>query len=127
MLVTPDADGAFLVRRRDDVVQIARNGLALAATVRPTIDMSLSRGHVERSGNAIVAPLHGVVSQLYVAVGESVEKGTPVLQMEAMKLIHTLSAGVDGRIGSICCTVGETVAADAVLVEIVPNETEERP
>src|SRR5262249_35817419 len=107
-LVRPDAGGTFLVCRRDGEIQIARRGLAIAATVQPTIDMSLSHGHVERAGNAIVAPLHGVVSKLYVAVGETVEKGAPVLQMEAMKLIHTLSAAVAGHVGAIRCTLGET-------------------
>jgi hypothetical protein len=35
-------------------LHIAHNGL---------IDMSLSAGHVAHSGNAIVAPLHGVVKE----------------------------------------------------------------
>jgi len=118
--------GAFRVRQRDGVVQIARDGLAIVATVQPKINMSLSHGQIERSGNAIIAPLHGVVSKLYVESGQSVAKGAPVVQMEAMKLIHTLSAPVDGRIGAIRCAAGDTVPADAVLVEIVPNETEEK-
>src|SRR5262249_33573641 len=65
--------GAFLVRRHDNVVQTAHSGLSLAATVQPKIELSLSHGQIERSGNAILAPLHGVVSQLYVAVGHMVE------------------------------------------------------
>jgi 3-methylcrotonyl-CoA carboxylase alpha subunit len=125
-LAASDAGGAFRIHHRGNVVQIARNGLAIVATVQPKIDMSLSHGHVERSGNEIVAPLHGVVSKLYVAAGEAVAKGAPVLQMEAMKLIHTLTAAADGRIGAIRCNVGDTVPADAVLVEIVPNETGEK-
>jgi biotin carboxyl carrier protein len=79
-----------------------------------------------RSGNAIEAPLHGVVSRLHVSLGDTVEKGTPVLQMEAMKLIHTLKAPVPGRIGSIRCVVGDTVPAGAILVEISPDEVEEK-
>ena len=84
------------------------------------------RGGLEKSGNAIEAPLHGVVSQLHVALGDTVEKGEPVLQMEAMKLIHTLRAPVSGRIGQIRCNVGDTVPAGAVLVEISPIEVEEK-
>ena len=52
--------------------------------------MPREQGGLEQSGNVIEAPLHGVVSQLHVALGDTVEKGAPVLQMEAMKLIHTL-------------------------------------
>ncbi len=54
-----------------------------------------------------------------------VEVGTPVLQMEAMKLIHTLSAPAAGRIAAIRCDVGDTVPAGRLLVEITPADTEE--
>ena len=74
----------------------------------------------------IEAPLHGVVSQLHVALGDIVEKGAPVMQMEAMKLIHTLKAQVAGRVAQIRCNVGDTVPAGAVLIEITPSEVEEK-
>jgi biotin carboxyl carrier protein len=41
--------------------------------------------------------------------------------MEAMKLIHTLNAPVRGTVAAIRCKVGETVPADALLVEIEPS------
>jgi biotin carboxyl carrier protein len=74
----------------------------------------------------IEAPLYGVVSQLHVSLGDAVERGAPVLQMEAMKLIHTLKAPVPGRIEQIRCTVGDIVPAGAILVEITPDEIEEK-
>jgi biotin carboxyl carrier protein len=88
--------------------------------------MPREQGHPEKSGNVIEAPLHGVVSQLHVTLGELVEKGAPVLQMEAMKLIHTLRAQVAGRVGHISCKVGDTVPAGAILIEITPSEVEEK-
>jgi 3-methylcrotonyl-CoA carboxylase alpha subunit len=112
----------FVTRRDGAVVHIACGGLSLTSTIRARIDMPRTDGQHGKSGNAIEAPLHGVVSQLYVALGDAVEKGTPVLQMEAMKLIHTLKATVPGRIGSIFCAVGDTVPAGAILVEISPIE-----
>jgi 3-methylcrotonyl-CoA carboxylase alpha subunit len=112
----------FVARRDGAMVRIARDGLALTATIRPSIDMPRTDGQHGTSGNSIEAPLHGVVSLLHVALGDAVEKGTPVLQMEAMKLIHTLKATVPGRVGSIFCAVGDTVPAGAILVEISPIE-----
>ena len=88
--------------------------------------MARGGGAIERSGNVVDAPLHGVVSKLYVAVGDSIAKGAPVLQMEAMKLIHTLKAPLDGRIQAIRCAEGDTVPAGAVLVEITPDAAEEK-
>ena len=118
---------AGYVHRRDGaVVAIAHDGLALSATIQPRIDMARGGGAIERSGNVVDAPLHGVVSKLYVAVGDSIAKGAPVLQMEAMKLIHTLKAPLDGRIQAIRCAEGDTVPAGAVLVEITPDAAEEK-
>jgi len=90
-------------------------------------DIPRDGGGLERSGNAVEAPLHGVVAKLHVALGDVVEKGAPVLQMEAMKLIHTLKATVPGRIEQINCNVGDTVPAGAILIEIAPAEVEEKP
>ena len=115
----------FFARRAGAVVDITREGLSLSATIGLRIEMPRTHGAPENSGNVIEAPLHGVVSQLHVALGDAVEKGAPVLQMEAMKLIHTLKAQVTGRIGQIRCTVGDTVPAGAILIEITPSEIEE--
>ena len=117
----------FVARRNGTTVSIAHQGLALTAAIRPRIDIPRDGGGPERSGNAIEAPLHGVVAKLHVALGDIVEKGTPVLQMEAMKLIHTLKATVPGRIEQINCNVGDTVPAGAILIEIAPAEVEEKP
>ena len=116
----------FIARRDGNVVSIAREGLSLSATIRLRIEMPREQGGLEKSGNVIEAPLHGVVSQLHVALGDIVEKGAPVMQMEAMKLIHTLRAQVAGRIEQIRCNVGDTVPAGAILIEITPSEVEEK-
>ena len=116
----------FIARRDGNAVSIAREGLSLSATIRLRIEIPREHGSLEKSGNAIEAPLHGVVSQLHVALGDTVEKGTPVVQMEAMKLIHTLRAQVAGRIEQIRCNVGDTVPAGAILMEITPSEIEEK-
>jgi 3-methylcrotonyl-CoA carboxylase alpha subunit len=120
-----DIVAGFVQRRQGASVSIARAGLALTATIQPRIDMSRSDGQLERSGNVVEAPLHGVVSKLYVLPGDSVEKGAPLLQMEAMKLIHTLKATVTGRILSIRCAEGDTVPAGALLIEISPEDAKE--
>lgn len=126
-LTTVDSSVPFVARRDDTAVSIAHQGLALKAAIQPRIDIPRDGGGPEHSGNAIEAPLHGVVAKLHVSLGDVVEKGTPVLQMEAMKLIHTLKAPVAGRIEQINCTEGDTVPAGAILVAIAPAEVEEKP
>jgi acetyl/propionyl-CoA carboxylase alpha subunit len=125
LLTQAGAGGRFVARHRGATVSIGRDGLALTSTIHPRIELPRARNQLDRSGNAIEAPLHGVVSELYVALGDAVQQGTPILQMEAMKLIHTLRAITAGRIEAIRCAVGDTVPAGAVLVEIVPVEMED--
>ncbi|MBR0870674.1 ATP-grasp domain-containing protein [Bradyrhizobium tropiciagri] len=117
---------AFIALRDRNVVSITRAGLSLSASIRLRIEMPREHANLEKSGNAIEAPLHGVVSQLHVALGDTVERGAPIMQMEAMKLIHTLRAQVAGRIEQIRCNVGDTVPAGAILITIAPSEIEEK-
>ena len=122
-----DSSGSPFVAQCDSsTVSIARDGLAINAIVRLRIEAPRTDKQIDHAGNVIEAPLYGVVSQLHVALGDTVARGAPVLQMEAMKLIHTLKAPVPGRVGQISCTVGDIVPAGAILVEITPDEVEEK-
>ncbi|MEO8136589.1 MAG: biotin carboxylase N-terminal domain-containing protein, partial [Betaproteobacteria bacterium] len=96
----------YVVQRDGDLVRITCNGLAIAARIGLKIDLQRAPGSNDRGGNIIDAPLHGVVAQIFVAVGDEVEKGSAVVQMEAMKLIHTLTAPVSGRVAAIHCNAG---------------------
>jgi len=126
-MILSDAPGTpFIVQRDGNLVQIIRDGMAIAARIELKIDLPRAPGSSERGGNIIDAPLHGVVSQIFVAVGDAVEKGSAVLQMEAMKLVHTLTAPVSGHIAAISCNAGDTVPAGAVLVEIISADAEEK-
>jgi 3-methylcrotonyl-CoA carboxylase alpha subunit len=124
-LTQAGGETTFAVQRDGDLVRITRNGMAISASVKLKIDVPRAPGSNERGGNIIDAPLHGVVAQIFVAVGDTVEKGSAVLQMEAMKLIHSLTAPVAGRIAAIHCNAGDTVPAGAVLVEITADEIPE--
>ena len=127
MMTLSDAarETAFVVQRDGDLVRITGNGMAISARIGLKIDLPRAPGSNERGGNVIDAPLHGVVAQIFVAVGDEVEKGSAVVQMEAMKLIHTLKAPVSGRVAAIHCIAGDTVPAGALLVEITSPDAEE--
>jgi acetyl/propionyl-CoA carboxylase alpha subunit len=116
---------ALPVRRHADGVAICRCGLAIVARLGLKVDARSDHGQLEQGGNVIAAPLHGLISQIYVAPGEAVAAGAAVLQMEAMKLIHTLRAPASGTVARIDCAVGQTVPSGAVLVEITPDEAKE--
>ncbi|WP_136067823.1 acetyl/propionyl/methylcrotonyl-CoA carboxylase subunit alpha [Modicisalibacter radicis] len=65
----------------------------------------------------LTAPMHGTVVALLVEPGQRVDKGTPLMVMEAMKMEHTLSAPADGAVEAFHFAAGDTVGQGDVLLE----------
>ena len=70
----------------------------------------------------LTAPMHGTVVALLVEPGQPIEKGMPLLVMEAMKMEHTLNAPADGQVESFHFQAGDTVGQGDVLLEFAPSE-----
>ena len=83
-------------------------------------DMILLEGvSKDRVGDGrVVAPMHGSLLEVAVAVGDSVSKGQLLAVLEAMKMHYEIVAEVDGEVVEVSAVVGDQVAVDAVLVEI---------
>ncbi|MBE2259176.1 MAG: acetyl/propionyl/methylcrotonyl-CoA carboxylase subunit alpha [Rhodobacteraceae bacterium] len=68
-------------------------------------------------GGGLTAPMPGKVVALLAVVGQQVEKGAPLLILEAMKMEHTITAPKNGVVRSFCYAAGDQVADGAELVE----------
>jgi 3-methylcrotonyl-CoA carboxylase alpha subunit len=68
-------------------------------------------------GGGLTAPMPGKVVALLAQPGQKVEKGTPLLILEAMKMEHTITAPAAGILKAFCYAAGEQVADGAELVE----------
>ncbi|MBF1165022.1 MAG: acetyl/propionyl/methylcrotonyl-CoA carboxylase subunit alpha [Dechloromonas agitata] len=68
-------------------------------------------------GGGLTAPMPGKVVALLAQPGQAVEKGTPLLILEAMKMEHTITAPAAGVVKAFCYAAGEQVADGAALVE----------
>ena len=66
--------------------------------------------------------MHGTVVALLVEAGQRVEKGMPLMVMEAMKMEHTMTAPADGHVESFHFNAGDTVGQGDVLLEFAPAE-----
>ncbi|MEL7021868.1 MAG: acetyl-CoA carboxylase biotin carboxyl carrier protein subunit [Bacteroidota bacterium] len=66
--------------------------------------------------NDITAPMPGLVLSLEAAVGDTVEKGTPLLILEAMKMENVLKSPSAGTIKSIKVEQGAAVDKGTLLV-----------
>ena len=68
-------------------------------------------------GGGLTAPMPGKVVALLAQPGQTVEKGTPLLILEAMKMEHTITAPAGGVVKAFCYAAGEQVSDGAPLVE----------
>jgi 3-methylcrotonyl-CoA carboxylase alpha subunit len=77
--------------------------------------------HLVEAGGAqaggLTAPMPGKVVALLAQPGQKVEKGAPLLILEAMKMEHTITAPAAGTVKTFCYAAGEQVADGAALVE----------
>jgi biotin carboxyl carrier protein len=69
-------------------------------------------------GGALVAPMTGVIKELKVGVGHSVQTGQVVLVMEAMKMDIDVPAVAPGVVAEISVRPGDNVEAQQRLMVI---------
>lgn len=96
-----------------------------------TTSRSRTKAASAAEGPELRAPMTGTVRRIAVAVGDRVQRGTPLLALEAMKMEHLLRAPRDLTIESVHCREGETVDLGAVLLLFVdegaaPSRREEQ-
>lgn len=70
----------------------------------------------------LLAPMPGKVIALVAAEGAKVEKGAPLLILEAMKMEHTITAPAAGTVKAFRFGVGDQVGDGAELVEFEAAE-----
>ncbi|MEX3917238.1 acetyl-CoA carboxylase biotin carboxylase subunit [Paraburkholderia sp. BR10872] len=70
----------------------------------------------EHGEGRLTAPMPGKVIAVLVEPGAVVEKGTPLIVMEAMKMEHTIGAPAAGKVTEVLYGVGDQVADGAQLL-----------
>jgi biotin carboxyl carrier protein len=69
------------------------------------------------SGQAVLAPIPGVIVSVAVQPGQVVKTGQELCVLEAMKMKNVIRAPRDGVIAAVRVAVGQTVQHKDVLVE----------
>lgn len=65
----------------------------------------------------LLCPMPGLVIDLKVSVGDSIEEGQPLAIVEAMKMENVLKAEKSGKVKEIPVKTGDSLAVDAVIME----------
>ena len=88
-----------------------------AAAAPANDDQPVAAGSVN-TANAVKAPLPGVITEIKVAIGDTVNAGDTVVILEAMKMANNIEAEKSGKVTAICVKQGESVMEDSPLVVI---------
>ena len=75
----------------------------------------------EEAGGSLVAPMPGSVVQVLVQPGMRVEKGRPLMIIEAMKMEHTIAAPADGVVAQVLFARGDQVQEGEQLFQFEPE------
>ncbi len=125
-----DEDGRLLAEIEGEVwpVRVIAQGAELhlfsadRRSVVQRLDPLAAAEAEDESGGIVTAPMPGRIVRRLVRDGERVERGAPLLVLEAMKMEHTLTAPADGRVVAVHFGEGEQVEEGAVLLDFEPAE-----
>ncbi|MEO0607373.1 MAG: acetyl/propionyl/methylcrotonyl-CoA carboxylase subunit alpha [Pseudomonadota bacterium] len=109
--ISPQTEG-YLVRHRG----VRLNVLVCSQT---TADLHKRLPEKEKPdlSKLIISPMPGLVVSIDVELGQTVQEGEGVCIVEAMKMQNIIRAEADGTVKAINVTAGDSVAADAIMVE----------
>ena len=107
-------DRLFRVRLIDAVPGAAPAKTASVRSPRGDRKKQKARAH----GNDVVSPMHGVVVEMKVSEGDSVDENQVVAVIEAMKMMNEIRAHKAGSVATVHAGAGVTVEANAPLVTI---------
>ena len=82
----------------------------------------LDRTALVENNGAIVAPMPGLVKQVFVSNGQKVVEGDPIVVLEAMKMQHTLRAAEAGQVQQLTVQENTQVDAGQVMAVIIPSD-----
>lgn len=119
-----------IYRTADGRLHVLADGYASKFEVRAGPKRPLVMHESKRTGSSsplLVAPMPATVLEILVDVGDHVRVDDPMIRVEAMKMITTLNAPVDGVVRDITVTENQTVRNGEKLIRIEPMPHTEAP
>lgn len=97
------------------------NGQRVELNAKDRFDLLLERLGMSNAAaakvNELKAPMPGLIVNIRVTPGQTVQKGDPLLVLEAMKMENILKAPADGTVSSLKVNLRDNVQKGQVLVQ----------
>jgi 3-methylcrotonyl-CoA carboxylase alpha subunit len=84
---------------------------------RLALEDELHGAELDQAAASLAAPMPGKVIAVLVKAGARVEKGAPLMILEAMKMEHTITAPRDGEVKELLFAAGDLVNEGAELLK----------
>lgn len=112
---------AVKLASRTEGLQVRHRGVTLRALVCTPEIANLHARLPEKEkpdlSKLIMSPMPGLVVSIDVELGQDVQAGEAVCIVEAMKMQNIIRAEANGTVSAINVEAGDSVAADAIMVE----------
>ncbi|MBX3102135.1 MAG: acetyl-CoA carboxylase biotin carboxyl carrier protein subunit [Bacteroidetes bacterium] len=113
-----------LVLRKHDpeksLVYLSLNGKTLAAGYETLGQRLLKTIGIDPAASQVVkelkAPMPGLIKEILVQPGQAVEKGEPLIILEAMKMENVIKSPTQGTLAAVPVSQGQAVEKNQVLV-----------
>jgi len=105
----------------EDALRVTIDGRRTEVHVQDERDLLLEEFGLEddlAGGGAVVAPMPGLVLDVLVEEGDTVEAEQGLIVLEAMKMENELRAPAAGTVTAIHAAAGDAVDKNAVLIEV---------
>ena len=97
------------------------NGKLITVALKDKLDLLLEKLGMSDLANAAVndvkAPMPGLILDILVKPGDTVNKGDSLMILEAMKMENVLKAPGDGEIKEITVSKGQSVEKNQILIQ----------
>ncbi len=73
------------------------------------------------TAGTLIAPMPGIISKIFIELGNQVEINEALLSLEAMKMEHTIKAPFSGKVVELFYGTGDAVEEGVALIAINPS------
>ncbi len=120
--VTGDQPIAVRIARLRSGFRLTTRGASHTARVLPAHIAPLSKHMIEKApldlSRLVLSPMPGLLTAIYVNVGDKVEAGQPLAVIEAMKMENILRAGKTSSVKSVSARQGDSLSVDQLILEL---------